>query len=127
MEHVTVFVVVGNVFTDIPTRFFNRVLSPTDIAQLEEAVLELFEGEVYIPTDEEIIADLDSDPIRNPLGVWRALSVTEVNGKLVYKVAREGEFLDDNAKDYVQLLVLLRIAAINKFDLFLGSIVNPLQ
>lgn len=122
----TIFVVAGSLHTQIPTRFFNRILTPNDMRNLEDVVLQLFEGEVYIPEDEKIIAMMNSDPINDPLGIWRALAATEIDGSLVTKTQRESTMLEDSVRDYVLFLVLLRMAALHHFDIFLGSIINPL-
>jgi hypothetical protein len=127
LEHITVFVVMGSIYTRIPSHFFNRPLAPNNITELENAILELFDGEVFIPEDEKILAWMDSNPATDVVGAWRALGVAEIDGKLATKVSKEGGLLEDSVKDYVQLLVLLRMAVLHRFDLFLGSIVNPLQ
>ncbi|KAL0478548.1 hypothetical protein AKO1_008135 [Acrasis kona] len=126
LEHVVIFVNVAALQTQVPSRFFNRILTKADLGKLEEAVLDLFEGEVYIPNDDEISSYLNTDPNIDILGVWKALLVAEIDGRLAVKTARDSSLLEDCVRDYVMLLVLLRICSAHNFEVYLGSIINPL-
>ncbi|KAG2381298.1 hypothetical protein C9374_006287 [Naegleria lovaniensis] len=88
MEKVTLFVVVGtpkSYFEEtIPARFFNRTFTDRDFDDLEAYILESFEGTVVIPEDSELEnLIIKSDPIKDPLGIWKLLLSIEYNDERV--------------------------------------------
>lgn len=126
MEGVTVFVITGSLHPSdicIPPRFFNRVISSAaDFDQLEDNILQTFEGELAMPDDEEVLESeymLNSDPLRDATGVWKLFHETEWNGMPYQEIPSD-------VKDKIALLVLLRIARLCKFNVFFGSVLNPL-
>lgn len=99
----------------IPPRFLNRVMGREQLQQLSEHILTTMEGEIYIPSDEELRLMLGSDVSKEILGVWRAVADCEYNGKALSALG------DTNARNQVLLLVLLRILHLLNADLLLAT------
>ncbi|KAL9651881.1 hypothetical protein ABK040_000227 [Willaertia magna] len=136
MEKVILFVVVGtpkSLFEDtLPIQFFNKTLSEKDLDDLENYILSSFDGTIYLPEEEELEdLILKSDPMKDPLGVWKLLLSVEYNGKTILSRKQEvnatGNQVDDETKVKVLFLSLLKLVRIHGFDLFFGSVVNPLN
>lgn len=65
MEKTTIFLITSLVQAEeIPIKYLNRVLTPNDIAQLEQEILDPLPGEVFIPSDEKLIEYIVSDPLQ---------------------------------------------------------------
>lgn len=129
MEHATVFVAMGNLFSStIPTKFVNRILNYRDIQKLEDHILDSFEGEVYVPSDEEIISQyIFSDPIKDPVGVWRVFINSQLNGKTLSQIPEtESSVFAENDRDKFMMLIMLRLMVLHRMDLFLATCNNPL-
>ena len=135
MEKTTLFVVVGtpkSFFEEtLPINFFNRILTEKDFDDLEQYILDSFDGTVVIPDDSELQGlILDSDPVKDPLGVWKLLLSVEYNGQRILSKKRLEELRQDIDGDIsvkILLLSLIKLIRIHNFDLFLGSVVNPLN
>jgi len=129
MEHMTLFVVMGSLFSpSIPAKYMNRVLNNRDIQSLEDDILNSFEGEVYIPSDEEIISKyIFSDPSKDSIGVWSVFLNAQLNGKTLSQL-RDSEtgIFAENDRDKFLMLIMLRLMVLYKMDLFLASCNNPL-
>jgi len=128
MEHVTLFVVMGNLFSScIPAKFTNRILGYRDIQKLEDIILESFEGEVYIPSDEEIISLALSDPIKDPVGVWQVFLSSQLNGRTLGQMSdNDTSVFAENDRDKLLMLIMLRLMVVYRMDLFLATCNNPL-
>ena len=128
MEHVTCFVVMGNLFSScIPAKFTNRILGYRDIEKLEETILESFDGEVYIPSDEEIVSLAMSDPIKDPVGVWQVLLTSQLNGRTLSQIAdNETSVFAESDRDKFLMLIMLRLMVVYRMDLFMATCNNTL-
>ena len=135
MEKVVLFVVVGtpkSIFEEtLPVKYFNRSLTEKDMDELEQEILDSFEGTIFIPEDEELVdLILNSDPVKDPLGVWKLLLNLEYNQQPILAKKRSDEHrepVDSEIATKVQFLALLKLVRIHNFELFFGSVVNPLN
>jgi hypothetical protein len=109
------------------SRYTNRVLNYRDIAKLEDHILDSFEGEVYIPSDEEISTYIFSDPVKDPVGSWNTFIQSQLNGKTLGQIPEEdaGAFSESDRDKFI-LLIMLRLMVLYRFELFLGVMNNPL-
>jgi hypothetical protein len=100
---------------------FNKVLNPSDSEKLSNHLLNLIEGEVYFPDDNEILNLITSDPLTDPIGVWRLLMISELNGIKLVNINQV------ELQNLFSLMLLFKIISLCKFDIFLGSCLNPLS
>lgn len=61
MENITIFLLFSESESVIPNHAYNRVLSPKELDQISNSIIDSIEGEVYIPSDEELINNILKD------------------------------------------------------------------
>lgn len=117
MEKVTIFLIFGNIEQVLPEKSFNRILTPKDLATLSNDLIDSIPGEVYIPSDEDLLGWIHKD---EPLGSWKYFLEAEFNH------VKLGNRLDDPNAVKLAIALLFKVAFVNHFDVMMGTI-NQIQ
>ena len=125
-EKPVVFVVAGEIVPDVvakhlPSQHLNSLLPPSGVQVLEDHVLQVMEGEVYVPSDDRLRELLLSDPSADPVGLWRIFLESEHNGTPF-------PYLEPGAnRDQFALLLMLKMVNIMSGDLLISPCSTPLE
>lgn len=62
MENITIFLLFGEADSSLPDHLYNRLINSKELDKISNTLIDSIEGEVYIPSDEELIKNITKDP-----------------------------------------------------------------